>query len=93
MTVLLIIQVLALIGCTPAPSTFETLPTPAATVVLDTVIPTQLPETPTLTVTPFVPKAVIKIVSHSPLSGNQGVFGKDMMRAALNLQFSNCLAR
>jgi branched-chain amino acid transport system substrate-binding protein len=80
--ILLIIQVLALISCTPAPATFETLPTPSATVILDTAIPTQLPETPTLTATPFVPKAVIKIVSQSPLSGNQGIFGKDIMRGA-----------
>jgi len=82
MAVLLIIQLLALIGCTPAPATFETLPTPAGTVVLETTIPTELPETPTLSATPFVPKAVIKIVSHGPLSGNQGIFGKDMMRGA-----------
>ena len=80
--VLLIIQVLAWIGCTPAPATLETLPTPLAPTVLDTAIPTQLPETPTLTATPFVPRAVIKIVSHSPLSGNQGIFGTDMMRGA-----------
>ena len=82
MVVMLIIQVLALIGCTPVPATFETLPTLSATVVLDTAIPTQLAETPTITVTPFVPRAVIKIVSHSPLSGNQGIFGTDMMRGA-----------
>ena len=82
MAVLLIIQVLALIGCTPVPATFETLPTPPATVVLDTAIPTQLPETPTHTATPFVPKAVIKIVVHSPLSGNQAIFGADILRGA-----------
>jgi branched-chain amino acid transport system substrate-binding protein len=82
MAVLLIIQVLALIGCAPAPATFETLPTPSATVALGTAAPTQPAETPTLGATPFVPKAVIKIASHSPLSGNQAFFGLDMMRGA-----------
>src|SRR5688572_5935077 len=82
MAILLIIQVLALIGCTPVPATFETLPPPSATVVLETAVPTQLAETPTITTTPFVPKAVIKIASHSSLSGNPGVFGTDMLRGA-----------
>ena len=82
MVVILIIQVLALIGCTPVPATFETLPSPSATVVLDPAIPTQLAETPTITATTFVPKAVIKIASHSPLSGNQSIFGTDLMRGA-----------
>jgi branched-chain amino acid transport system substrate-binding protein len=82
MVVLLIIQVLALIGCAPAPATVETHPTPLAPMVFDTPIPTQLSETPSLTATPFVPRAVMKIVSHSPLSGNQGIFGTDMMRGA-----------
>jgi len=79
---MLIIQVLALIGCTPVPATFETLPSPSATVVIDPAIPTQLAETPTITATTFVPKAVIKIASHSPLSGNQSIFGTDLMRGA-----------
>ena len=82
MVVLLIIQVLVLIGCAPAPAIVEATLTPSATVVLETAIPTQLPETPTLTTTPFVPKAVIKIAVHSPLSGNQAIFGTDLMRGA-----------
>jgi len=32
--------------------------------------------------TPFIPKATIKIVSHSPLSGDFSNFGTDIMRAA-----------
>ncbi|MEO8355478.1 MAG: branched-chain amino acid ABC transporter substrate-binding protein [Chloroflexota bacterium] len=44
----------------------------------------QIAETqaPALTPTPFVPRAVIKIFSHGPLSGEQAVFGKDMLRGA-----------
>jgi len=37
--------------------------------------------TPTVTPTPFVPKAVIKIASHSPLSGDYAPWGTDIMRA------------
>jgi len=35
---------------------------------------------PTPTLTPFAPRAVIKIVSQVPLSGDQAVFGQDIMR-------------
>lgn len=72
---------LALIGCVPGPQTIESPPTPSATVITPAATSTTQP-TNTLTSTPFVPKAVIKIVSHSPLSGNQGIFGTDMMRGA-----------
>jgi branched-chain amino acid transport system substrate-binding protein len=72
---------LALIGCVPAAQTIESPPSatsrpPTAT---STIQPTR---TSTVTAIPFVPKAVIKIASHSPLSGNQSVFGVDMMRGA-----------
>lgn len=45
-------------------------------------IPPQPTETgvPTPTLTPFVPRAVIKIVSHVPLSGDHAVSGQDIMR-------------
>jgi len=42
---------------------------------------TQIP-TVTQTLTPFVPRAVVKIVSHVPLSGNQAVFGQDILHGA-----------
>ena len=73
----------ALTSCAPAPATVEATLTPSATRVLDTAIPTTKPTNfATATVTPFVPKAVIKIVSHSPLSGNQGIFGRDILHGA-----------
>src|SRR5215216_5223429 len=34
------------------------------------------------TLTPFVPREVIKIVSQAPLFGNQAEFGQDIMRGA-----------
>lgn len=75
---------LALTRCAPAPATAEAAPTPSETGTLDIVTPTtQQAETPipTPTQTPE-PKAVIKIVSQGPLSGNQAIFGKDILRGA-----------
>ena len=80
---LLITFVLSLTSC--APATIEAPMTPSATTVIPTTTPTTQPtETPvpTDTPTPFVPKATIKIVSHSPLSGDQAVMGTDIMRGA-----------
>src|SRR3990172_9384299 len=80
---LLITFVLSLTSC--APATIEAPMTPSATTVIPTTTPTTQPtETPvpTDTPTPFVPKATIKIASHSPLSGDQAVFGTDIMRGA-----------
>jgi branched-chain amino acid transport system substrate-binding protein len=76
-------MMLALIGCTTTPATIEVPPTSSAPVDLDTATSsTQPTEIPTLTVTPFVPKAVIKIASQGPYSGNQAIFGIDMLRGA-----------
>ncbi len=80
---LLITLFFALIGC--APATTDTPATPAATVFPPTVTPTIPPTAtsiPTDTPTPFIPKATIKIASHSPLSGDQAVMGTDIMRGA-----------
>jgi ABC-type branched-subunit amino acid transport system substrate-binding protein len=71
-----------LIGCAPAPATVEATSTQSATRVLDTATPTKPTKVSSATPTPFVPKAVIKIVSHSPLSGNQAIFGRDILRGA-----------
>jgi hypothetical protein len=76
----LLIILVAVTGC--APATMETSITPSATILLPTETQTQRPtETPipTDTATPFVPKATIKIASHSPLSGDQAS-GTDIMR-------------
>jgi len=78
---LLIAMMLALSGCAPATVTIEAPPTPTATVSTPPATSTRQP-TNTPKPTPFVPKAVIKIVSHGPLSGNQGIFGTDMLRGA-----------
>jgi len=73
----------ALIGCVPAPATFEATLTPSVTRILDAATPTTKPTKDlTSTPTPFVPKAVIKIASHGPLSGNQAIFGRDILRGA-----------
>lgn len=76
-------MMLALIACTTTPATIEVPPTSSAPLDLDTATSsTQPTEIPTLSVTPFVPKAVIKIASHGPFSGNQAIFGMDMLRGA-----------
>lgn len=82
-SLLLVVVLLVVTSCTPA--IMEATATPSATVVMPTATPTILPtEThiPTDAPTPFAPKATIKIVSHSPLSGEQAVMGTDIMRGA-----------
>jgi branched-chain amino acid transport system substrate-binding protein len=59
-----------------APSSPTLPPTTAPT---ETEIPTSMP---TSTATPFVPTAIIKIFSHSPLSGDQAAFGQDILHGA-----------
>lgn len=79
----LITLIFSLVSC--APATTEAPATPSATAVFPTATPTIQPtETPvpTDTLTPFVPKARIKIASNSPLSGDQAVMGTDIMRGA-----------
>src|SRR5574341_2354559 len=80
---LLITFVFSLTSC--APVTIEAPATASPTVVIPTAMPTiQRTETPvpTATLTPFVPKATIKIASYSPLSGDLAVGGTDIMRGA-----------
>ena len=79
----LVILSLGFVSCMPAPT--EVPATPSATVIIPTATPATLSTDtpiPTNTPTPFVPKATIKIASHSPLSGDQAVFGTDIMRGA-----------
>jgi branched-chain amino acid transport system substrate-binding protein len=77
-------------AATPAPSPTATVPIPTATPTTPptatttptpTAMPTETP-VPTPTETPFVPKATIRIVSHTPLSGAMSEWGTDVMRAA-----------
>jgi ABC-type branched-subunit amino acid transport system substrate-binding protein len=74
-------------GCGPAPTPIL-IEIPTATALLS---PTQSPTTEvevvltpeqniTITSTPFVPTAVVKIFSHVPLSGEQAAFGQDILR-------------
>lgn len=79
-----IILVLAF-GCSTASTEIE-IPLPTATgspapapTLTAQPIETQIPA-PTLT--PFVPKAIIKIFSHTPLSGSQVEEGQDIFRGA-----------
>lgn len=84
---LLLIGLIVVSGCAPAPATAMTSITPSATMVMPTAsqTPMKLPTAtliPTETVTPFVPKATLKIASHSPLTGDQAPVGTDIMRGA-----------
>ncbi|HEX6269034.1 MAG TPA: branched-chain amino acid ABC transporter substrate-binding protein, partial [Anaerolineales bacterium] len=76
---------LLIVGCASPPATIEPIPALSATGALETATPLAQQEAtlaPPPTSTSFVPKAVIKIASHSSLSGNQGTFGTDMLRGA-----------
>ena len=76
-------MILGSIGCTTTPATIEALPTQSAAGGFGTTPPSIQPsEIPTTTVTPFVSKAVIKIASQGPFSGNQAIFGTDMLHGA-----------
>ncbi|HET9913940.1 MAG TPA: ABC transporter substrate-binding protein, partial [Anaerolineales bacterium] len=83
MVLLLAALLFSLSGCETAATDIP--PTPSATLVPPTAtatLPPTVTSVPTDTPTPFVPKATIKIVSHSPLSGNDAVMGIDIMRGA-----------
>lgn len=80
--VVLMMQVLSLVSCRPGLATPEVQPTPSSTIVADTATPRPPTKTPTPTPTPFVQKAVIKIVVDNPLSGNQALFGRDILHGA-----------
>jgi branched-chain amino acid transport system substrate-binding protein len=71
------------LGCGPAPTEFKVIDITLASVPTPTIqlqpTETQIP-LPSLTLTPFVPKTVIKIVSHVPLSGDQADPGRDIMQ-------------
>jgi branched-chain amino acid transport system substrate-binding protein len=88
---LLIILIMSLFGCAPAltevPETLSPVLVTATSTTppTETLIPqTSIPETltPVNTVTPFVPKATIKIAVHVPLTGKQAAFGTDILHAA-----------
>jgi branched-chain amino acid transport system substrate-binding protein len=80
---------------TRTPETSARLPTnsstpaqildPTATIVPPTEAPTQSPTdtlVPTVTATPFIPKATIKIAFHGPLTGDLGWLGQGALRGA-----------
>jgi branched-chain amino acid transport system substrate-binding protein len=84
---LILIGLIVASSCAPAPTTIQVSITPSATIVVPTASqnPTKLPTAtliPTETVTPFVPKATLKIASHSPLTGDQALVGTDIMHGA-----------
>lgn len=72
------------LGCGPATEIVIVFPT-ATSSITPTPEPTktQLPTfTPAPPATPFIPAAVIKIFSQSPLSGEQAKFGQDILHGA-----------
>lgn len=66
-------------GCSPVEVTVVVLTSTSVPSATSQPQPTETP-TPFATEIPFVPTAVIKIVSHVPLSGDQAEFGTDIMR-------------
>jgi len=71
------------VGCAPTPTEMpleirSTVATPSKTPT----IPATVTLVSTATQTPFVPRATIKVAVHVPLSGEQSIFGTDMLRAA-----------
>lgn len=75
-------------GCSPAATTVPPTVIPTGIPSPTSIPPTFTPEPsatatiiPTVTATPFVPKATIKIVSQSPLSGDQAAAGINIQRA------------
>ena len=68
-------------GCGPSPTALvvitETSSPPPTIEQQSTETPIPIP-----TMTPFVPRAMIKIVGHAPLSGDQAKVGKDIMQGA-----------
>jgi branched-chain amino acid transport system substrate-binding protein len=74
-------------GCTPAATAVPPAVIPTGIPSPTSIPPTLTPEPsatattiPTATATPFVPKATIKIVSQSPLSGDQSAAGISIQR-------------
>ncbi len=71
-------------GCGPRPTpiiiSLSTATDPASPITKAPATQPAETQPPALTQTPFEPRAVIKIFSHVPLSGEQAVFGKDMLR-------------
>ena len=78
--ILVLSQILLLLafGCSSAPVEIVVITETSSPTSTLPPQPTETP-TPVSTLTPFVPKAVIKIVNHVPLSGNQADFGRDIM--------------
>jgi ABC-type branched-subunit amino acid transport system substrate-binding protein len=75
---------IAAFGCGPAatPIIIEVPTTVPAAAAGTEAVPTQALPTgiPTITSTPFEPRAVIKLFSHVPLTGEQSRYGQDILR-------------
>ena len=69
------------VGCSPVEVTIVVLTATSSPAPTSQPLPTETPA-PDATLTPLVPKAVVKIVSAVPLSGAQAVFGQDINRSA-----------
>lgn len=88
-SLLIVLQILTVTGCGSVAT--EVIAAPSATAAQYTSSPNKPPTStpsptgtpiPTETPTPFVPKATIKVASHSPLSVQFADFGTDVMRGA-----------
>jgi branched-chain amino acid transport system substrate-binding protein len=76
----LIIMIFAF-GCGPV-TTPTTIIIPIRTLTPSPIIQPTETQIPISTQTPFLPKALIKIVSQSPLTGDYAIFGKDILHGA-----------
>jgi ABC-type branched-subunit amino acid transport system substrate-binding protein len=86
--VLLLLQIILILsfGCGPAPTpilidlpTATGLPSPTISPTPAVAVLAPTDPNPSITSTPFVPGAVVKIFSHVPLSGEQAPFGQDIL--------------
>lgn len=72
-------------GCGPGPKEIVIIFPTATSSPAPTLTPTAQPtetQIPASTLTPFVPSAVIKIFSHVPLSGDEAIYGQDILHGA-----------
>src|SRR6266498_2165128 len=79
--VLLMILIMSLIGCAPVPTEVPETLSPIPFTATPNTPPTEN-LIPLSTGTPFVPKAIIKIAVHVPLSGGQAIHGTDILHAS-----------
>lgn len=84
-TVFFLLQIVLIVafGCGPRPTPIVIIFPTATNTATDVPViePTETP-VPTVTSTPFVPKAVLRIFAHLPLSGDRAASGTDMLRGA-----------